>query len=163
MTDTLTGLGNRRIVEEFDQDPASKEAVYCAILADIDDFKRINDTYGHDCGDAVLVMVSRSFREEIRKNDIVCRWGGEEILVILPFCSLENAEKVAQKIREKIGSTVVEFEQNQVNVSLTYGVAESTEGQDVEKVIRMADRYLYYGKQHGKDQIISRNKINTIK
>lgn len=163
MTDTLTGLGNRRIVEEFDQDLASKEAVYCAILADIDDFKRINDTYGHDCGDAVLVMVSRSFREEIRKNDIVCRWGGEEILVILPFCSLENAEKVAQKIREKIGSTVVEFEQNQVNVSLTYGVAESTEGQDVEKVIRMADRYLYYGKQHGKDQIISRNKINTIK
>lgn len=163
MTDTLTGLGNRRIVEEFEQDAASKEAVYCAILADIDDFKKINDTYGHDCGDAVLVMVSNSFRQEIRKNDIVCRWGGEEILVILPFCSLENAEKVAQKIQDKICSTVVEFEQYHVHVSLTYGVAESTEGQNTDEVIRMSDKYLYYGKQHGKNQVVSKNKINKTK
>ncbi|MGN0482552.1 MAG: GGDEF domain-containing protein [Lachnospiraceae bacterium] len=160
MTDTLTGLSNRRIVEEFEHNSASKESVYCVIIADIDDFKKINDTYGHDCGDAVLVMASNNFQQSIRKNDIVCRWGGEEFLLILPFCGLMDAEKIAQKIQNKICSAEIDFEQYHVKVSMTYGLAESTEGQNVEEVIRMADKYLYYGKQHGKNQVVSKNKIN---
>ncbi|MGN0483620.1 MAG: GGDEF domain-containing protein [Lachnospiraceae bacterium] len=163
MTDALTGLSNRRIITEFEQDAIANGTLYCVILADIDDFKKINDTYGHNFGDCVLVTASNLFRQEIRKNDIVCRWGGEEFLIILPFCDLENAERVATKIREKICSTVVDFESTHVHFRMTFGISESTEGQTIEDTIQIADHYLYYGKRHGKNQVVSCRSLKQDK
>lgn len=154
-TDTLTGLSTRRIVSDFFEMSAQNDIPFCAILGDIDDFKKVNDTYGHEYGDKVLVMVSDAFRSSVRKTDIVCRWGGEEILVILPQCDLSNAKRVAEKIRETVGGGAVPYGDGEIRVTMTLGIAASSEAVNMEKVVSAADANLYYGKRHGKNRVVT--------
>lgn len=152
--DALTGLYNRHSLKpEFDR-LVSSGVHFCIVLADIDDFKQVNDTYGHDAGDAVLVAVSSAIAEETGEEDIACRWGGEEILVII-HAERSAAIETVQCIREHIVAKKVDFEDESIPVTLTYGFADSTEESDIEKLIALADDRLYYGKRNGKNVIIS--------
>ena len=154
-TDELTGLNNRRAIMEFINLPIEKTGKYSVIMADIDDFKKINDTYGHDQGDKVLVSLSEIFRENVRNSDIVCRWGGEEILVILMKCGLKDAQKIAEKIRNAINSEkLIQIDGTDAKVTMTFGIAyaDHVGGQDV---IKAADHNLYQGKNNGKNCIVA--------
>jgi len=157
-TDELTGLNNRRAVMEFINLPIEKTGRYSVIMADIDDFKKINDTYGHDEGDNVLVNLAEIFRENVRNSDIVCRWGGEEILVILMKCSLDDAQRIAEKIRNAINSeNLIQIDGTGVKVTMTFGIAYADHrgGQDI---IKAADHNLYQGKNNGKNCVVAESE-----
>ncbi len=154
-TDTLTGLANRRSIEEqYAQSEAIQEE-YALILGDIDDFKKVNDTYGHDVGDLVLKAVADVFKKAVRGEDTVCRWGGEEILIFLPGCPLHNAQYRAHQILQNISSIHFEAaEYPAFHVTMTLGVAVSTEAESFMETVKKADDRLYFGKRNGKNQVV---------
>ena len=154
-TDTLTGLANRRSIEEMCALIEEGYDEYALILGDIDDFKRVNDTYGHDVGDIVLKAVADVFKKAVRGEDIVCRWGGEEILIFLPGCPLNNAQYRAGQILKNISNIQFEAEEHlPFHVTMTLGVAISEKSEDFMDVVKKADERLYYGKRNGKNQVV---------
>ncbi len=154
-TDALTGLANRRSIQERYEDSELLQESYAVILADIDDFKKVNDTYGHDAGDRTLKAVSAVFKNAVRGEDIVCRWGGEEILVFLPKCPLENAKDRAEAILQNIRKLqLTTQEHSSFGVTMTFGVAISEEAGSFTEVVQKADERLYTGKQTGKNQVV---------
>lgn len=157
--DTLTHLLNRRSMDNYLQ--AAKrhaetgKATFCLLLMDIDDFKKVNDTYGHDCGDAVLKYVAGVVSTDVRKNDNVFRWGGEEILVLLNTDE-DKAIAAAERIRHDIESEAVNYRgEVSVNVTVTIGVSSYKGGTSIQDMMDDADAKLYYGKRHGKNQVVS--------
>lgn len=153
--DALTGLSNRRSINEKYKDVIKKKEAYSVILGDIDDFKHVNDTYGHACGDNVLKSVAEVFKASVRSDDVVCRWGGEEILVMLPQCNKDTATQIAERIAESIRKIlIVSPGGEEVRITMTFGVACSNEGEDIKDIIKGADNRLYYGKGHGKNCVI---------
>lgn len=156
--DPLTQMMNRRSMNI--QLKAAHDAVeingklFCVMLIDLDDFKKVNDTYGHDCGDEVLISVANVIMRDVREEDFVCRWGGEEILVLLK-ADLEIARKVAERICQDVRVTVVPHKDIDVKITLTIGIAEYKKKQTVRAMIEEADRNMYYGKQHGKNQVVT--------
>ena len=153
--DALTGLANRRSIQERYEDSELLQESYAVILADIDDFKKVNDTYGHDAGDRTLKAVSAVFKNAVRGEDIVCRWGGEEILVFLPKCPLENAKDRAEAILQNIRKLqLTTQEHSSFGVTMTFGVAISEEAGSFTEVVQKADERLYTGKQTGKNQVV---------
>ncbi len=155
--DPLTKLLNRRSMNELIQgrmEQLKKTGKrFTMILGDIDDFKKVNDTYGHDAGDMVLVSVSDTISSLVGEADAVCRWGGEEILILVSE-PLEMASIKAEKIRKAIESNCVIFEGKSINVTMTFGITESVPGYKLEHLIQQADDKLYYGKKHGKNQVV---------
>ena len=156
--DPLTHLLNRRSMNEkmtlrMEQLKLTGKR-FTLVIGDIDDFKKVNDNYGHDAGDIVLITVSDIIRQNVGGGGIVCRWGGEEILMILNE-SLESATEVTDRIRKRIDENIVNHEGNQIHVSMTFGVAESIPGIKIEHLIQQADDRLYYGKKHGKNQVVT--------
>ncbi len=158
--DPLTKLANRRSMTEklnIAMHLLKKDKkVFSLILGDIDDFKKVNDTYGHDCGDKVLVMVADTITSQLREGDFVCRWGGEEILILVNG-NIDAAKSLAERILTKIKATDVVYENKKVNVTMTFGVAEANESLRIEDFIQKADNRLYYGKSHGKSQVVAQN------
>lgn len=155
MTDPLTGLSNRRSLEERYQQSERLKEEYAVIMGDIDDFKKINDTYGHDIGDKVLKAVADIFKASVRNNDVVCRWGGEEILIFLPKCTRDDAIAIAHRILENIRKLDMSALDNSVfHVTMTLGVSVSFEAQGFEEVMKEADKRLYNGKHLGKNQVV---------
>lgn len=156
--DPLTKLLNRRSMNEILNNRMEllkrSGKRFTIILGDIDDFKRVNDTYGHDAGDMVLVSVAGTIMSMIESNDAVCRWGGEEILILIQD-PLEMGIIKAEKIRAAIDSTVVDFEQQNIHITMTFGITESMPGYRIENLIQQADDKLYYGKKHGKNQVVA--------
>jgi diguanylate cyclase len=158
MTDALTRLPNRRHMREL----LEGERVRCArdghpfgvVLGDIDGFKIINDTRGHDCGDHVLTEVAVALRSVLRAQDSVARWGGEEFLFLLPDTDLLGAGVVAEKLRGALVAAQISFAERHVSVGMTFGVAVCTRGTTVEDAIGRADRALYSGKHAGKNQVV---------
>lgn len=156
--DPLTGLFNRRSIQERYEQAERNSEKYAIVLGDIDDFKKINDMYGHNVGDEVLKVVSDVFKEAVRSGDIVCRWGGEEILIFLASTSKEQAVKVGNRIIEQIRDIEMNsFDGRAFKVTMTLGVSTSDEATDFNEVIRRADERLYAGKHAGKNRIISVN------
>lgn len=156
--DPLTHLLNRRSMNEkmtlrMEQLKLTGKR-FTLVIGDIDDFKKVNDNYGHEAGDIVLITVSDIIRQNVGGGGIVCRWGGEEILMILNE-SLESATEVTDRIRKRIDENIVNHEGNQIHVSMTFGVAESIPGIKIEHLIQQADDRLYYGKKHGKNQVVT--------
>ncbi len=155
--DPLTHLFNRRFMNKImDQRMENLKKTgkrFTMILGDIDDFKKVNDTYGHDAGDAVLSTVASTILGSVRDEDSVCRWGGEEILILISD-PLETASLAAERIRSRIESNVVTFGGQDIRVTMTFGVAESIPGYRIEHLIQQADDKLYYGKKHGKNQVV---------
>ncbi|MBQ8246142.1 MAG: GGDEF domain-containing protein [Lachnospiraceae bacterium] len=158
--DPLTKLPNRRsmmqVLNVSMHELQRDNAPFSVILGDIDDFKKINDNYGHDAGDKVLVMVANTITSQLRDCDSVCRWGGEEILIIIKG-DLEAAKNIAERIRLNISSSKVEHGGQTMRVTMTFGVAQAKAGDRIEHLIQQADNRLYYGKGHGKNQVVDQN------
>lgn len=152
-TDSLTKLYNRRHVEHILEKEIERAKRYNSKLSilviDLDNFKMINDTYGHYIGDEVLLETARILRETTRKCDYIGRLGGEEFLVILPSTSLENAIVVAERIRMRISETSIE---NQIKFTCSIGIAEY-QGESLHDLIIKADKLLYTAKKQGKNRV----------
>ncbi|MCA0386157.1 MAG: diguanylate cyclase [Firmicutes bacterium] len=152
--DPLTGLNNRysynqRILVEIERAKRYNTPLSLLIL-DMDHFKRINDTYGHQAGDEVIRKISEALQSIIRKVDSLARWGGEEFVVLLPGIGLKDASTVAEKLRQKVGS-VVHFEKEIITVSI--GVSTFSEQESMEAWFNRTDQALYHAKQEGRNRI----------
>ena len=156
--DTLTRLLNRRSMDNYlksaHKQASTGKTTFCLLLMDIDDFKRVNDTFGHECGDEVLQSVAEIISRGVRKNDTVFRWGGEEILVLL------NTEEyravfIADRIRKEIEKTPVNYKGEKVFTTITIGVSPYRNGESIQDMMDQADKCLYYGKTHGKNQVVT--------
>jgi len=156
-TDKLTGVYNRQSFEfhleqVLDIQQRAKQA--CSlIIFDIDHFKQINDQHGHLVGDEVLKQVSKLCLEQVRQSDVVCRWGGEEFIVLLPNCDALAAFEVAEKIRLTISQQAFEVNQHQINLSISCGVAQiKTHEVLASLLIDRADKAMYQAKQQGRNR-----------
>ena len=153
--DPLTGLVNRRCIQEQYQKYRSLNEGYAIILGDIDDFKKVNDTYGHEAGDKVLKAVAEVFKNTVRCDDIVCRWGGEEILVFLPGCPDEEVAGIADRILNSIRELKVNAGGQMLpDITMTMGIAVSTEADELHTAVQKADERLYRGKRSGKNKVV---------
>jgi diguanylate cyclase (GGDEF)-like protein len=157
--DPLTGLWNHeeifRIIEAELERAGREESSLAVIMADLDRFKRVNDTYGHLAGDSVLRAVAERISASVRPYDFVARYGGEEYLVVVTDCGAEQAEELAERIREAIGSKPIDTPEGLLDITLSLGVA-TTEGMaapDAEKLIGLADSALYKAKSGGRNRV----------
>lgn len=123
-------------------------------ICDIDFFKKVNDTYGHNAGDAVLKHVAEHFRKNSRNCDGVYRWGGEEFIVILPDTTAEQAAETAERLRLVIEASVCKFEDLEIKVTMSFGVTEIDPSVSIEDNISVADEKLYKAKQNGRNRVI---------
>jgi diguanylate cyclase (GGDEF)-like protein len=157
-SDTLTGLVNRRAFHDilnYEQNRQERtDMPMCLVIADIDRFKLINDNYGHDIGDQVLIWLAAIMRGKIRAQDTLCRWGGEEFLILMPDTTLEQGVHSAERIRETLQT--VRFRQFgvELDVTLTFGVAQFNRDDDPRTIINQADQALYRGKHMGRNAVI---------
>jgi len=166
-TDSLTGLSNRRDILEklnYEVKRFERNKKPCSIiLADIDNFKAINDTHGHGGGDYILVEIANLFTGNSRDQDIVSRWGGEEILILLPETDAAGAKYLAEKYRQIIASHNFHFDENQISVTMSFGVNmmfnDDDSGNIIEAVIKRADHCLYEAKRNGKNQVVFSNLV----
>jgi len=157
-TDELTQLANRRSMKEN----LNREffrfqrhgRYFSLILLDIDFFKKVNDTYGHDAGDLVLKIFSQKLTEMSRKVDTVARWGGEEFLILLPDTSLVQALALGERIRVKIEESVFSYKYEQINITCSAGVCSINQSKDLENLLKQADINLYDAKEKGRNRII---------
>ncbi len=156
--DPLTKLHNRRkMIEVLNSELIRSERTdqpFCIVMCDIDHFKKFNDTHGHDCGDFVLIEISKLIRSTIRKQDFVGRWGGEEFLFVYPETNIEGGKIVTEKVRSVIANSVFDFKGIILNITMTFGVAVYSEGKTIDSVIKDADDLLYLGKQKGRNCVI---------
>ncbi|NJN46709.1 MAG: GGDEF domain-containing protein [Candidatus Competibacteraceae bacterium] len=158
--DTLTGLYNRRWLEEVfkrEQRRISNDSslTLCLIMIDVDHFKRFNDRYGHLAGDKVLERVAATLRSCIRPRDVVVRFGGEEFVVMLPNTLLEAAVFIAERIAKRIRYTQMKFDSTNAPVSITVsaGVAKMLPVDSLNELVNRADSALYEAKRNGRDQV----------
>lgn len=154
--DDLTQLYNRRFFWELARKEENRyiryKRDYSVIILDIDDFKMINDTYGHDIGDTVLKEISKSVKSNIRKSDILARFGGEEFIILLPETEKNGAKAVAEKIRQSINDK--QFTYFKLHITVSLGVSSRTEANDLEETIKVADNRLYKAKNSGKNKVV---------
>ncbi len=161
-TDPLTQLPNRRAV----LDQISYETVrfrrnaepFTIVISDIDDFKYVNDTYGHDAGDKVLITLSNLIRKTIRQQDVCARWGGEEFLFLLPGTDNKGSKIFTEKIREKIEKENIEYKDSKISITMTFGICSFSKSITTDECISRADKALYEGKKLGKNRIVSYKK-----
>lgn len=153
--DPLTKALNRRsfytIINKEIEAPTKPE--FGIIILDIDDFKIVNDTYGHIVGDNVLIAIADIMMNSIRDNDYCCRWGGEEFICMI-HGSGDECAVVAERIRSAISDNVIKTDKSDFTVTATLGIAEYQTGIQLRTLIDMADQKLYFGKQHGKNQVV---------
>ncbi len=150
--DELTGAFNRRFMlkklnEEIQRFSRTKLEL-SIILFDIDNFKQVNDNFGHNSGDNVLKKIVKTVEKRIRKTDFLCRWGGEEFIIILPDTKIENATKLAEEIRIAISKMVVD---DMESVTASFGVSSCSNGDTVDSIIKKADDLMYKAKSEGKN------------
>jgi diguanylate cyclase (GGDEF)-like protein len=156
-TDPLTGLMNRRaMLDHLDYQRARTERSripFAVVLGDVDHFKRINDTLGHDVGDRVLAEVARRLRAVLRAQDLVARWGGEEFLLVLPETDLPGGLHAAEKVRAAIGDSPFAALDEGLPVNMSLGVALFAAGRSVDRALKAADDALYRAKRGGRDRV----------
>ncbi len=155
-TDPLTGLANRRYLKEIldrELSSARRHKLHLsALMADIDHFKSVNDTYGHDVGDMVLVSVSHSLKDASRKEDLVARFGGEEFVIVLPDAPLEDALQCAERMRKRIEGLA--FPGIDKPVTASFGATEFLFTEEAEALLKRADEALYEAKHGGRNRVV---------
>jgi diguanylate cyclase (GGDEF)-like protein/PAS domain S-box-containing protein len=162
--DPLTDLFNRRYLEEtLDRElsRASRENYpVCIMMMDIDHFKRINDTHGHEAGDLVLKAIANILSEHSRRGDFACRYGGEEFVVVMPNINTETAYERAENLRQTLNLLSVPYEYYNLSVTISIGIACYPEnGQTREATLRAADQAMYAAKEAGRDHILSYDQL----
>ncbi|MEO1953164.1 MAG: GGDEF domain-containing protein [Campylobacterales bacterium] len=159
-TDSLTGLYNRYKFSELYitsyKSMVQRHNNMSLILLDIDFFKKVNDTFGHNRGDQVLIQISHTLLRTLRNIDIICRWGGEEFVALLPTAPLDIAKNIAEKIRTNIEQLTIDIVGK---VTASFGVAEVKEGEKMEDVIDRADKALYLAKESGRNCVKTETQI----
>jgi len=123
------------------------------MMCDLDHFKQVNDAYGHQAGDLVLQAVAETARECIRETDLVCRWGGEEFLFLLPDCGGEKALELAEKIRLAVENRPVTYGRDEIRVTVSLGVAELRPGERQGDLVKRSDVALYAAKAAGRNRV----------
>lgn len=155
--DPLTRLNNRRAFYQLVEPQFTERQVKKAasiLMVDIDRFKSINDTYGHNFGDEVLVKVAALIRDTLRKNDILARWGGEEFIIFLPYTQEQEASTLATRLCENIAKLSFTQSQQKVNVTASIGIVTSCSAiNQLPMLIEVADKHLYQAKRAGRNQI----------
>lgn len=156
--DSLTELYNRRSGGRHLTDSAEKarsqNTPFTLVIGDIDLFKKVNDTYGHQCGDAVLKNVSHILQKHMQDRGYVIRWGGEEFLLVYENSTLAEAHEALSALLDEIRSTCITSDDNRIHVTMTFGMACDS-SKELKELLREADDRLYYGKNHGRNQIIT--------
>ncbi len=159
LTDPLTLLPNRRQMhEDLLQSMAHYRATrepFCLVLIDIDFFKALNDRYGHEAGDVILVQVAAAMRAGLRAQDRIARWGGEEFLILMAATALEPARLAAERLRERAADVVLAVNGEPISITLTMGVAEYAGEPDAAPCLSRADVALYRGKQAGRNRVVT--------
>lgn len=159
--DPLTKLLNRRSMEKYLSEAVERVktdgTLFSLAIGDIDNFKMVNDIHGHNVGDDVLIMVSEKIKSALPENSTLCRWGGEEFLILLPLPE-KDAIPVIENVRMAVSEGSVNVEKPEGNmtlkVTMTLGVSQYIHGFNIEKVISVADGYLYDGKANGKNRVV---------
>jgi diguanylate cyclase len=167
VTDGLTGVNNRKSFDRYISELVEKNTVsnrpFSLLMLDIDNFKQVNDNYGHQTGDRVILAVIGKCRQSIRGEDFLARYGGEEFVVILPGASLKNAVKKAKHICQTIATTRYSLDDVQGNptlsVTVSIGVAAYQKADTRASVVERADKALYLAKQSGKNRVISEKDL----
>lgn len=166
MHDVLTGLPNRRYMQkQLSQELARvKRSNSCTgvILCDIDNFKRFNDTYGHDCGDEVLKHFANTLCAGVREQDWVGRWGGEEFLFILPNTDVENTFQVAESVRESLYKDCSIYKGQALQISASFGVNVMTSTSHLDSLLTSVDEALYHAKKQGKNCAVKATSTDTV-
>ncbi|MEN6445503.1 MAG: diguanylate cyclase [Candidatus Cloacimonas sp.] len=162
--DALTGLFNRRVMEELLTKESSRafrtKRGFGVAIADIDDFKRVNDTFGHNCGDIVLIQLANIFLQNVRMTDTVGRWGGEEFLFILTETSVEGSIIAMERIRRAVEAQIFEFHNNPIEITITIGLSFHYGDPTSKEIVNQADEAMYKGKKIGKNKVI--NYYNSV-
>jgi diguanylate cyclase (GGDEF)-like protein len=155
--DPLTGLINRRRIWEHFQIYKDRKDLYNSdysiAIFDIDDFKKINDQHGHDCGDTVLQIISTLIKTIIQKNIKFARWGGEEFILLFPYANPQVIETL-ENIRITVENHVFEYKDTKLSITISFGAANSKKYDSINAIIMEADRFLYKGKKQGKNQVV---------
>jgi diguanylate cyclase (GGDEF)-like protein len=159
ITDSLTGLYNSRYFFKHLKYEISRAKRYgnslSLLMMDIDDFKKYNDTYGHQEGDKALRALSSVLKEGVRDSDTSCRYGGEEFTVLLPETSGENAKVVAERLRSNFArKTLTPQNGLEAHMSISIGISEYTNSEDADRFLQRADKAMYEAKNNGKNQVV---------
>jgi diguanylate cyclase (GGDEF)-like protein len=158
MEDPLTGLKNRRGLHAHYERRIATLRIYekaAIIMCDIDHFKRVNDTYGHNAGDEVLKFVANLLQSSIRIDDGAFRWGGEEFILLLPHSTTPQAVELAERLRKSVEDSVINFEGTDIKITMSFGVGEINPELTTEENVEAVDAKLYYAKEHGRNRVVS--------
>lgn len=162
VVDTLTGLHNRRYFDSNAaaalEEAANRGKPFCLMALDIDHFKRINDTYGHEAGDQILKAFAARVRRVVRGRDIICRTGGEEFVIVMPETSLDIARKVAERVRRTIEAEPFTYTPDAAPIPVTtsVGLADRQHGDTLDALMKRADTALYQSKQDGRNRVTAK-------
>lgn len=154
--DQMTGLLNRHsFLKKLDE---HESGIYVLAIGDIDNFKQINDTYGHSGGDYVLKTIAGLMRSTCAERANICRWGGEEFLILFPYLQMDEAVMLVQNLRAEIAAYNFHYENVSFQVTITFGIAETEPDEDFSGLLKRTDARLYSGKAHGKNQVVSKDE-----
>lgn len=158
MTDYLTGLNNRIYfydvgVNTLEISRRAQQPVALAMI-DIDDFKKINDTYGHEAGDKALIHIAKSIKKVLRRSDIFVRFGGEEFVILLPNCPHEQAVNIMNKVCKLIEKSILILNDT-TKISMTVSIGITSEINTIDNMLEIADKYMYTAKKTGKNRVYS--------
>ncbi len=156
-TDFLTQVANRasfdRALSDMVKDFYNRNYPFALLMIDIDDFKKINDTYGHQAGDYVLRELAKLIKQQLRARDIIARYGGEEFAILLPGVTFSQAVKIAERIRKSVEKHLFRYRDTDIPVTISVGVAVMRDGLDEVSLVEKADNALYLAKRSGKNQV----------
>ena len=147
-TDALTGVYNRKILPQV-----QPQAADCVLMADLDHFKRINDTYGHDAGDFVIQQFAMMLQQTLRPADVVIRMGGEEFLILLRHTDISTAQQVSERLCRQVAATPLQFNGNTLQITASFGLCPVGQ-HDLPQAIQHADQLLYQAKQQGRNRLV---------
>jgi diguanylate cyclase (GGDEF)-like protein len=164
--DPLTNLFNRRYLDEtLDRElarAARERYPVCVIMMDLDHFKRVNDTYGHEAGDQVLKALAGTLSAGNRRGDFACRFGGEEFVVVMPNIAVDVAYQRAEHLRRALNSLQIPYGTFQLSTTISIGIAcYPTDGQERESILRAADRAMYAAKRAGRNHILTYDALEA--
>lgn len=159
LRDQLTGLHNRRgffnYYDNYIKPLVMRNNECCMIICDIDFFKKVNDTYGHNAGDAVLKEIANILAAMVKIEEGVFRWGGEEFIILMPHTSLIMAGSTGEMLRREIENHVIMFKGTPIRVTMSFGITQFSDGGSVDQIIASADGNLLTAKMTGRNRVVS--------